>query len=274
MNKKIPLILTVLIIFITISTVSAGFFDFLESPSTNTTNDEKTLVVGFNAEFPPFGYREDNGSYTGFDLDLAKEVCARNNWTFKAQPIINWESKEIELNSGEIDCIWSEFTINNREKDYTWSDAYFNNEEVFVVKGNSNITSIADLKGKTVEVLSVSSGSSALKVDNKSVRNTLTVKEIKDYNTAFMDLESGVCDAVLVDIGCANYQIHKFNSTNFTIVKEPLKYEQYGIAFKKGNTELKNQVQETLNEMYKDGTVDRIAQNYSDYGIPERIIHP
>lgn len=123
-----PLILAVVLLFITLSTVSAGFFDFLETPQKNTKNDNNTLVVGFSSEFPPFGYETGKGNYTGFDLDLAKEVCARNNWTFKAQPIINWESKEIELNSGEVDCIWSEFTINNRENDYAWTDAYFENE--------------------------------------------------------------------------------------------------------------------------------------------------
>ena len=66
----------------------------------------------------------------------------------------------------------------------------------------------------------------------------------------------------------------KFNSTGFKIINEPLSYEQYGVGFKKGNTELRDQVQKTLDEMFKDGTVDKIAQNYSDYGIPENLIHP
>ena len=276
MNKKILIILALLTIFLAAGTVNAGFLDFLDNSKNTTTNDEKTLVVGFNSEFPPFAYLTDNKSYTGFDLELAKEVCARNNWTFKAQPIINWDSKKVELDSGEIDCIWSEFTINGRENDYTWSNPYFNNTQKFVVKSDSNISSISDLKGKTVEVLGESSGAEAIKNQNKTVGDTFgKIQEIKDYNTAFMDLESGACDAILVEIGCANYELtEKFDRTHFKIVDEPLTHEQYGIGFKKGNTELKNQVQKTLDEMYKDGTVDKIAQKYKDYGIPENLIRP
>lgn len=276
MDKKILIILAVLTIFLAISTVNAGFLGFLDNSQDTVKNDEKTLVVGFNSEFPPFAYLTDNRSYGGFDLELAKEVCARNNWTFKAQPIINWDSKKVELESGEIDCIWSEFTINGRENDYTWSKPYFNNTQIFVVKSDSNISSISDLKGKTVEVLSDSSGAEAIKNQNKSIKDTFAkVQEIKEYNTAFMDLESGACDAVLVDVGSAKYELtEKFNQTHFKILDEPLSYEQYGIGFKKGNTELKDQVQKTLDEMFKDGTIDKIAQNYSNYGIRENLIRP
>lgn len=276
MNKKILAILAVFTIFLAMSTVNAGLLDFLDNSNSKVTNDNTTFVVGFNSEFAPFAYRTDNGSYTGFDLELAKEVCNRNNWTFAPQPIINWESKQVEIDSGEIDCIWSEFTINGRENDYEWSEPYFNNTQVFVVKNDSNISSIADLKGKTVEVLSESSGAEALETGNKTIKDTFgKLQKIDNYNTAFMDLESGSCDAILVDYGCSKYELtEKFNNGNMKILDEPLTFEQYGIGFKKGNTELKNQVQKTLDEMYKDGTVDKIAQNYSDYGIPEKIIHP
>ena len=128
MNKKIGLILAIIIIlFLIIGTASAGWFDGLLGGQSSSDNDDKTLVVGFDAEFPPYGYKDDNGSYTGFDLDLAKEVCKRNNWTFKAQPI-DWDAKDAELESGSIDCIWNGFTINGRENDYTWSDAYIDNK--------------------------------------------------------------------------------------------------------------------------------------------------
>ena len=90
-----------------------------------------------------------------------------------------------------------------------------------------------------------------------------------------MDLESGVCDALVADIGLAHYQVKKNeNHKDFKILDKPLSGEQYGIGFKKGNTELRDQVQKTLDEMFKDGTVDKIAQKYSDYQIPEGIIYP
>ena len=151
MKRKIGIILAlVLVSFLMVGTASAGLFDFLGGGSgSNATNDNSTFIVGFDAEFPPYGYQDDNGSYTGFDLDLAKEVCERNNWTFKAQPI-DWDAKDAELDSGSIDCIWNGFTIDGRENDYLWSDPYFDNKQIFVVKSDSGINSIADLKEKTV----------------------------------------------------------------------------------------------------------------------------
>ena len=208
-------------------------------------------------------------------MELSQEVARRNNWTFVAQPIIDWNSKEVELNSNEIDCIWSEFTIDGRESDYTWSDPYFNNSQVIIVKSDSGINTPADLKGKNVEVQEGSSALQCLNEKNESLKNTFAqLTEIRDYNTGFMDLESGVCDAVIADVGIANYHLkEKFANSNIKILDEPLSYEQYGIGFKKGNTDLKDQVQKTLDEMFKDGTIDKIAEKYNAYGIPEGLIH-
>ena len=270
MNKKIGIIFAlVLVAFLVMGTASAGLFDFLGGGSSGnaTANDENTFVVGFDAEFPPYGYKDDSGNYTGFDLDLAKEVCERNNWTFKAQPI-DWDAKDAELESGSIDCIWNGFTIDGRENDYLWSDPYFDNKQVFVVKADSGISSIDDLAGKTVETQKDSSALAALQGDNKTIADSFgTLTEVADYNTAFMDLESGACDAVDMDIGVAEYDIKNKNGTDtFSILDQYITTEKYGVGFKKGNTDLKDQVQATLDEMFEDGTVLKIAQ---EYGISE-----
>ena len=276
MNKKIGFILAlVLVSLLMLGTASAGFLDFLGGGNSNkTANDNSTFIVGFDAEFPPYGYMDDKGNYTGFDLDLAKEVCARNNWTFKAQPI-DWDAKDAELDSGSIDCIWNGFTMDKRENDYLWSNPYFNNKQIFVVKSDSGINSIADLKDKVVETQKDSSALAALEGGNKSVADTFKqLTQVADYNTAFMDLESGACQAVAMDIGVAEYDIANKNNTtsNFTILQDYLTTEKYGIGFKKGNTQLRDQVQTTLDEMFKDGTVSKIA---AKYGISEdALIQP
>ena len=276
MNKRIIFISALVITtFLMISCVSAeGLFDFFSNDGANVKNDEKTLIVGFNSQFPPFGYQDDNGNYTGFDLDLAKEVCKRNNWTYVPQPIIDWNSKQLELDGGEIDCIWSEFTINGREDNYTWSEPYFNNTKVVIVKENSNISSISDLKGKTIEIQQGSSFLNVLK-NNKTLDDMLgEVNQVDGYDTALMDLESGVCDAVICDSGLGYYKVvEEFNGADLKVLDETISSELYGIGFKKGNTELRDQVQKTLDEMFEDGTVDEIAQNYSQYKIPEGLIH-
>jgi polar amino acid transport system substrate-binding protein len=88
-----------------------------------------------------------------------------------------------------------------------------------------------------------------------------------------MNLESGACQAVAIDIGVAQYQVgSKDNSGDYKILDDSISSEQYGIGFKKGNDALKDQVQKTLDEMFDDGTVEKFAQNYSDSGVPGSLI--
>ncbi|WP_407375107.1 amino acid ABC transporter substrate-binding protein [Methanobrevibacter sp.] len=271
MNKKI-LIAIALTIFLLMNTASAGLFD-MNNNNTAAINNENTLVVGIYPVFPPFEYQNDNGTYVGFDIDLAKEVCKRNNWTFKQDIIIDWNSKEFEVNSGEIDCIWGSFTIDGREDKYEFTEPYFNNEQVVVVKSDSNISTLSDLKGKDVEIQEGSSGIDGIN-NNTTLKESLnSLMQVKDNNIALMDLESGVCDAVVMDIGIANYHINnKYHDDK--ILNQSISSEKYGVGFKKGNTELRDAVQKTLDEMFKDGTVEKIAQNYSDYNLTNNLIKP
>lgn len=231
------------------------------------------LIVGFDSEFPPYGYIDDNGEYTGFDLDLAQEVCDRNNWTLIKQPI-DWDAKDTELNSGTIHCIWNGFTMNGREDQYTWSDPYIDNKQVIVVKKDSGINNLADLRGKVVETQRDSSALAALEEDQKALADTFdSLVQIADYNTAFMDLDSGACDAIAMDMGVAQYNINsKSNADDYLILTETISSEQYAIGFMKGNDELRDKVQATLDEMVKDGTMEKIAEKYADFGVPGSLI--
>ncbi len=234
------------------------------------SKESGTFTVGFDAEFPPYGYMGDDGEYTGFDLELAEEVCNRNGWTLVKQPI-DWDAKDAELNSGTIDCIWNGFTINGREDQYTFTEPYVDNSQVVVTAANSGIASLADLEGKNVGVQKDSSALAALESDSSTLASTFaSLTQYGDYNTAFLDLKQGVLDAICIDIGVAQYLIGQGDG-GFVILDEQLATEQYGVGFKLGNEELRDKVQQTLNEMAADGTIARIAENYSDFGIPESI---
>jgi len=221
----------------------------------------ETLKVGFDANFPPYGYQDEAGEYIGFDLDLAAEVCARNGWELVKQPI-DWDSKDMELDSGTIDCIWNGFTINGREDDYTWSIPYVDNSQVFVVPTASGITNVAGLANKKIGVQAASSALDAINDDDYATTKATfaSVQEFPDYNNAFMNLESGAVDAVAMDIGVAKYQLD--TRTNFMMLAEPLATEQYGVGFKKGNTERKDQIEQTLLEMVADGKFAEIAAKW------------
>lgn len=225
----------------------------------------KTFTVGFDAEFPPYGYMDDNGDYVGFDLDLAAEVCKRNGWELVKRPI-DWDSKDMELSSGSIDCIWNGFTMNSREDKYTWSSPYVDNSQVFVVAADSGITGFDDLAGASVGVQRDSSALSALNDEeseaNIALRDSFgSLTEYADYNTAFMDLEAGALDAVAMDIGVANYQIESRNG-GYVILEKRLATEQYGVGFLLGNEELRDTVEATLKKMAEDGTFAKIAENW------------
>lgn len=218
------------------------------------------FTVGFDQEFPPMGFVGDDGQFTGFDLDLAKEVASRLGLEFVPQPI-NWDAKDMELDSGNIDCIWNGFTMQGREDDYTWVGPYMANNQVFVVTADSDIASKVDLAGKAVEVQKDSSGLAALQGEAELSASFGSMTEVADYNTALMDLESGACDAVCMDSIVAGYQI-KSSGKDMKILDDTLSAEEYGIGFKKGEDELAKAVQDTLMEMKDDGTVAKISNDW------------
>lgn len=231
------------------------------------SNQKATFTVGFDQDFPPFGYVDENGEFTGFDLELAKEAAKRMDMEIKLQPI-DWDSKELELSSGSISCIWNGFTMNGRENDCTWTESYMDNSQVFVVKSDSGIKTKADLAGKIVTAQTDSAALNALNGDDfkdlkASFKELLTCAQ---YNTAFMDLEAGAVDAVAMDIGVAKYQIEGKES-KFIILDEPIVKEQYAVGFYKGNTEMRDKVQKALDEMAADGTFKKISEKWFGYDV-------
>ena len=206
------------------------------------------------------GFIGNDGEYTGFDLALARETATRLGLDFVPQPIA-WDSKDMELDSGNVDCIWNGFTMNGREDNYTWTDAYMNNEQVFVVLADSEIQMVADLAGKVVAVQVDSSAEAALKDDPDLVATFGTLQTVPDYNTALQDLQMGAVDAVAMDSIVAGFQIEQ-RGDGFRWLDETLAAEQYGVGFKKGNTELRDQVQKVLEEMAADGTLAKISEEW------------
>ena len=242
---------------------SAEAEDESEAGTSEASGEESqggTFIVGFDQDFPPMGFIGDDGEFTGFDLELAQEVASRLGREFVPQPIA-WDSKDMELESGNIDCIWNGFTMTGREEDYTWTEPYMENTQVFVVAADSGIASQADLAGKVVECQVDSSAEAALKEVPDLTATFAQLLTTADYNTAFMDLEQGAVDAIAMDVIVAGYQIQQRNA-DFIILEDTLSAEEYGVGFKKGNTELRDQVQATLEEMAADGTLTEISEKW------------
>ena len=232
--------------------------------------DANKFIVGFDAEYPPYGFKAADGSYTGFDLDLAEAVCEMNGWDFEAKPI-DWDAKDLELDSGNITCIWNGFTYEGREDKYAWSDLYMLNEQVFVVAEGSDVTSYENMSGKKVVTQAGSAAFDLLTDDEEheameALFDGGKVATVPDYNTAFLQLESGAVDVVACDLSIAQYQIAQ-NPGKFVQLEEALNSEHYAVGFKLGEEEKAAQVTDSLKKLYEDGTVEKLIEKYSEYGM-------
>lgn len=174
------------------------------------------LVLGFDDTFVPMGFKDDKGEYTGFDIDLAKEVSKRIGKEITFQPI-DWSMKETELNSGNIDFIWNGYSINDKRKEMVnFSKPYLDNRQIIITLADSKINSKADLKGAKVGAQNQSTAVDAI---NKEAELAASFKDGKIYtfetnNDALMDLEAGRIDAVVADEILAKYYISKKGKKN------------------------------------------------------------
>ncbi|MDR3149246.1 MAG: transporter substrate-binding domain-containing protein, partial [Oscillospiraceae bacterium] len=166
---------------------------------TNDTSAERAvLILGLDASFPPMGYTAENGEIIGFDIDVANAVCEKLGWELKLQPI-DWDAKEMELNSGNIDCIWNGMTKTaERDEAMSLSAPYLNNKQVVVVKADSGVATLADLEGKTLILQAGSSAEDALNAADEFRASLSSVNTIGDNMLAFMDVEQGTSDALLL----------------------------------------------------------------------------
>jgi polar amino acid transport system substrate-binding protein len=276
MRKKILSILVIMSLVLSLSACSGRTSETSdannsksEQPSESVQPSESseqpdsskgTFIVGFDQNFPPMGFIGEDGEFTGFDLELAAEAAKRMNLELVLQPIA-WDSKDMELESGNIDCVWNGFTINGREDKYTWTEPYMKNEQVFVVRADDGIKSLADLAGKTVVAQTESSADIALKDNPDLVATFGQYMTSPDYETALMDLDAGAVDAVAMDSVVASYKIEK-QGKNFDIMEEALAAEEYGVGFLLGNEELRDKVQAVLEEMAADGTMAKISEKW------------
>lgn len=265
MKKKFLSVLAVACVACLSAALLAGCSQQQSSSNDGNPADNK-LIVGFDNSYPPYGFMDESNNPTGFDLDLAQEVANRNGWDIELSAI-DWDTKDAQLNQGTINCIWNGFTMEGREDDYTFTDPYMLNAQVVVVKSSSGIKSLDDLAGKNVITQTDSAAQEVLEGDKADLAAKFAQLEtIGDYNTAFMQLESGAIDAVACDLSIAQYQMSAKPGV-YTQLSDELSSEHYAVGVKKGNTELAQKITDTLKAMNEDGTVKQLCEKYADYGL-------
>jgi polar amino acid transport system substrate-binding protein len=228
-----------------------------------------TFILGFDETFAPMGFKDDKGNYVGFDIELAKEVSSRLGLGEPTLMPINWDSKVLELNAGNIDLIWNGLTITEERKaEMLFSDPYMNNRQIIVVKADSAIQSKADLAGKVVAAQADSSAMTAIKAEADVMDSFGDLVENPDYVEALMELKQGSVDAVVVDETMGSYYISQDeNPDAYRILDDNFGEEQYGIGFRASDVALKDAIQEQLNAMVKDGTFATISTKWFAHDV-------
>lgn len=223
-------------------------------------SQKETLVIGLDENFPPMGFRDENGKLTGFDIELAEAAAKKMDLNVEFQPI-DWSSKELELESGKVNMLWNGLTITpERLENMDFTKPYLANRQIIVVKNDSEVNSKQDLENKNVGVQADSSAFEAVRKDTDSP--TFMILTYADNISAFTDLDVGRLDAVVVDEIVARYYLQN-NDTNFRIIEtDNFGDEEYGVAVKKGDTELLNKLQTALDELSSDGTSSKISEKW------------
>lgn len=229
--------------------------------NTNSSKNDNELVIGLDDSFPPMGFRNENNEIVGVDIDLANAVCEKLGMKLKLQQI-SWASKEQELDSGNIDCIWNGFAYTEeRAETMTLSDSYIKGEMYFILRNDSSLKKQDDLKGKKIGVQSGSVQEEDLK--KSELGKEVEIIPFSDFVTAFMDLETGGIDAVYCSSLIGNYLITSKQKDYLTMSSENIsKANGSVIAFKQGNTQLKDKIENALIELEKEGKLKEISEKW------------
>jgi polar amino acid transport system substrate-binding protein len=181
-------------------------------PEKGSGDSSFTFKHGFDLDYPPYSFLQDDGSVGGFDVELCQAVCDYLGWGYESVPF-NWDAKDMELNAGSCDCIWSGFTKEGREDDYTWGITYSNNTQGILVPGDSDIKTLADLSGKIVGVQTATSAYDMLQDSQKELADTFAeLKVYETYTIAYNDLKAGAIDAIAIDMTAGSFLITDNNS--------------------------------------------------------------
>lgn len=258
MKKTVALILAATLLA---SVFLTGCGGKKEDKSLTKVKEAGVLVLGLDDSFPPMGFRDEDQNIVGFDIDVATEVCKRMGIELKTQPI-NWDTKDQELDTGNVDCIWNGYTYTEKKaKNQNLTDAYMKNTQTVVVLADSPINTVADLKGKTVAVQAGSTAEEVIDGDADLKKSIGEIVPISDYVKAMMDLSIGGSDAVVMDEVVARYYAGK-DPGKYKILEETLADEEYVVAFRKNDQALRDEVQKQLTAIMEDGTMKTIAMKW------------
>ena len=228
-----------------------------------TQESAGTIVFGTNAEFPPFEFTTTEGvigQYDGIDMAIANKIAQDNGMTAEINNM-EFDSLLVALENGQVDAVIAGMTITpERQEEVDFTTPYYTATQVMIVPEDSTIASAADMEGKEIRVIQGYTGETAVQELGYAYQS------FKKGTEAVMELVNGKCDVVVIDSATAEKYVS--DNEGLKIVQDEAAFgaEEYGIAVKKGNTELLEKMNTAIEAMLADGTISDIAAQYAESG--------
>lgn len=231
----------------------------------------KVYLVATDAAYAPFESQNGNGEIVGFDIDVVQAAAARSGIAVK---FVNtpWEGIFNALAQGDRDMVVSAVTITaERRQTVDFSQPYFDARQLIAVRSGSPVAKLADLEKLTVGVQNATTGDEV--VSRLMGKGSLRIRRFESIPLALKELESGGVDAVVADNGVVAHYLANNPAGGFkAVADDSFAPEQYGIAFRKGNTELRAKINQGLAALRADGSYERIHARY--FGVPPGAAAP
>lgn len=250
--------------------VAAGLlFYACTGDSGDKSKATKKIIVGID-KFKPYSYLNNEGDYTGIDVDMARYAFGKMGYEPEFK-FIDWEKKDDNLADGTIDCIWSCYSYTGREDKYQWAGPYMKSRQVVAVRNDSDIYTLSDLKNKRIGVQTTTKGEQVfLKRTNVLIPETYNINSFSTSDELLAVLRKGYVDAIAGHEALL-LNMDTYNTVTYRLLKESLLDVQIGVAFEKGtHKELADELTKTLEDMARDGVTGEIAQKYGM--SPENVV--
>jgi len=236
---------------------------------TSAMASERPLRIAIEGQYPPFNYVDKNGAPKGFEVELAKTLCANigRECTFV---VLNWDGMLTGLLAGKVDAIMASMSITEeRKKSVAFTDKYYEERGSFVIRKDSDLViSKEGLKGKVIGVQRSTTWETYIEQTYPDAQ----IVYFEDDNRGCFDLLAGRIDTYLAQSYFMSEWVKKPEAKNLKIAGAPVKDSRYigegiGIALRKGDTDLKKQLNDALATLLKNGTYKEIASRYFNFDI-------
>lgn len=235
--------------------LAAGCGTQTSSESSDKSGKLKTFEYAMSGLYKPFNFKE-NGKLTGFDVEIGQALAEKMG--MQPKPVTNpWETLIQGLQSKKYDAIIGSMTITDKRKEaVNFSNTYYRSgAQIFVAENNRDIKTPEDLKGKRIGVVKAST------YKDLASKYTDKIVEYDSDITALMDLPTNRLDAVITD-QMVGFRVIKEGAVKIKDVGQPLTHDDQGIAVRKDETQLLNNINKALDEIIKDGTYQKISEKW------------